>query len=315
MKRLLIVLFFGLAVSSTQAAVTVDNCSETLTFDVVPERMVVHDLNMTEMAFALGLQDHIVGVSGITGWYKTGPEFKASLGKIPELAPKYPTMENLLSVDPDLFFAGWYYGMKPGGEVTPNTLAAQGIKTLILTESCVHLDKSRPAATMDLLYGDVARLGKIFGKESVADDLIQGWKKQLDAIKEKVGPNSNTRVFLYDSGEEKPFTAGKYAIITAMIEAAGGKNIMADMETSWGKASWEDVAAKNPEFLVLLDYQDGNGVTKLLNFLKNHPAMKETDAVKNENYVGLRYAELTPGPANINAIEKIANTMNPELFK
>jgi iron complex transport system substrate-binding protein len=37
--------------------------------------------------------------------------------------------------------------------------------------------------------------------------------------------------------------------------------------------------------------------------------MKETDAVKNERYVALRYAELTPGPANIDAIEKIAKAM------
>ena len=70
------------------------------------------------------------------------------------------------------------------------------------------------------------------------------------------------------------------------------------------------MAARNPQFLVLLDYQDGNGVTKLLQFLKAHPAMKETDAVKNERYVALRYAGLTPGPANIEAIEKMAKAMS-----
>ncbi len=313
MKKVCITLACCLAFSSVQAAVTVDNCGKPLTFDKVPKRMVVHDINMTEMAFALGLQENIVGLTGITGWYKVGPEFTALRGDIPELAPKYATMENLIAADPDLFFAGWYYGMKPGGEVTPDTLAAQNIKTLILTESCVHLDKSRPAATMDLLYDDMLRLGKIFDKEEAAKTLVDGWKKQLTAIKKKVGDRSGTRVFLYDSGEEKPFTAGKFAIITAMIEAAGGINVMADMETSWGKVSWEDVAAKNPEFFILLDYQDGNGVSKLLNFLKKHPAMQETDGVKNERYVALRYAELTPGPANIQAIEKIAEAMNPEI--
>jgi len=154
--------------ATTQASVTVDSCGEPVTFDTVPQKMIVHDINMTEMAFALGLQDRMVGLTGITGWYKTGPEFNKLRGDIPELAPKYPTMENLVAADPDLFFAGWYYGMKPGGEVTPDTLAAQNINTLVLSESCVHLDKNRPKASMDLLYKDMARLGKVFDKEAAA---------------------------------------------------------------------------------------------------------------------------------------------------
>ncbi|MEM8541386.1 MAG: ABC transporter substrate-binding protein, partial [Pseudomonadota bacterium] len=85
-------------------------------------------------------------------------------------------------------------------------------------------------------------------------------------------------------------------------------------DTSWGRTSWEAVAASNPEFLILLDYQGGDGALGLLDFLKSHPVMKETDAVKNEAFVALRYEELTPGPANITAIGKIAKAMNPEAF-
>lgn len=315
MKRLAICLAATLAASTAWAfPVTVDNCGTPLTFDAAPKRAVIHDLNMTEMAFALGLQPSIVGLTGITGWYKVGPEFVAEQGAIPELAQKQPSLENLLAVEPDFFFAGWYYGMKPGGEVTPDTLAPHGIKTLVLTESCVHLDKNRPAASMELLFGDMEKLGKVFGKGSEANALVSGWRKQLADITEKVGDNRGTRVFLYDSGEDKPFTAGKFAIPTPMIDAAGGQNIMADMETSWGTTDWETVATRNPQFLILLDYQDDAGYRKLLDFLKAHPAMKETDAVRNERFVALRYAELTPGPANIEAIGKIAKAMHPEAF-
>lgn len=313
MKRVITSLALCLS-ATTQASVTVENCGQPITFNSVPERMVVHDINMAEMAFALDLQDKIVGLTGITGWYKTGPEFDKMRGDIPELAPKYPTMENLVSADPDLFFAGWYYGMKPGGEVTPDTLAAQNINTLVLSESCSHLEGKREKATMDLLFNDIARLGKVFDKEQQAAKLITDWKSQLSDIQSNVKNAPETRVFLYDSGDEKPFTAGKYAIITPMIEAAGGQNVMADMETSWGRTSWETVAMRNPEFLLLLDYEDGNGATKLMEFLKQHPAMKETDAVKNERFIALKYAELTPGPANIDVIEKVAKAMHPELF-
>lgn len=315
MRRLTLGLLLSLAASSAFAfPVTVDSCGKPLTFDAPPKRAVINDINMSKMAFALGLQPEIVGITGVSGWYKLDDEFKKEQGSIPELAPKYPTMENILSANPDFFFAGWYYGMKPGGEVTPDTLAEHGIKTLVLTESCVHLDKNRPAASMDLLFGDMEKLGKIFGKEAEADKLVNGWKAQLAEIRAKVGKNAGTRVFLYDSGEDKPFTAGKFAIPTAMIEAAGGQNIMADMQTSWGNTDWETVAARNPQFLILLDYQDGAGYKKLLDFLKNHPAMKETDAVKNNRFVALRYEELTPGPDNVKAIDKIARALHPEAF-
>ncbi len=294
--------------------VTVDNCGSPLTFDSKPERVVVHDINMSEMAFALGLQDNMVGVTGISGWYKLTPDFEAQRGDIPELAPKYPSLENLAAASPDLFIAGWYYGMKPGGDVTPDTLKPLSIKTLILSESCIHTNKNRPKATMDLLFGDILRLGKIFDKESQAQSLVTKWKNHLNNIQAKVGDRKGLRVFLYDSGDDQPFTAGKHAIVTAMIEAAGGTNVTGDMETSWGRASWEAVAAQNPEFLVLLDYQNGGGADSLLDFLRQHPAMSETTAVKNGAFVPLRYEELTPGPANVEAIEKMAKAMYPDAF-
>ena len=315
MMRYLLLPSVAAAFASATAAngITVDNCGELLVFDTVPERIVVHDMNMTDMAFALELQDKIVGLTGITGWYKTSPEFEKRRGDIPELAPKYPTIENLISVEPDLFFAGWYYGMRPGGDVTPDTLAPFGIKTMVLTESCVHLDKDRPAASMDLLFDDVLRLGKVMQVEDKAEALVAGWKAELAAIETQTADLERLRVFLLDGPADAPFTAGKFSIPDAMIAAAGGANVTHDLDTSWGRTSWEAVAAANPEFLVLLDYQTGNGAADTFRFLQEHPVISQTDAVKNERWIGLRYEELTPGPANIRAILKMAQAMHPRL--
>ena len=296
--------------------VMVNSCDRQVEFETTPSRVIVHDLNMNEMIMALDLEDRLVGVTGVTGWYKKeGPALMKKLGDVPELAPKYPTLENLLAAEPDLFIAGWYYGMKPGGEVTPDILVRHGVKTLELTESCIHLKKSKTKASMDLLFNDILRLGRVFDISTLAKALVKSWKEDLAMIEKALANDAVKRVFLYDSGEEKPFTAGKFAIPTAMIEAAGGKNIVDDMNTSWGRTSWEIVASRNPEFLILLDYsEDGGGADGLLKFLRSHPAMRETVAVKNSHYVALRYAELTPGPANIRAIQKIAVGMYPERF-
>ena len=203
--------------------------------------------------------------------------------------------------------------MKPGGDVTPDTLEPFGIKTMILTESCVHLDKDRPEASMNLLFDDVLRLGTVMNVEDKANELVDGWKGELEAIQAKTSDLPKPRVFLLDGPADAPFTAGKFAIPDAMIAAAGGENVTHNMDTSWGRTSWEAVAASNPEFLVLLDYQTGNGAEDTFKFLQEHPVMSQTDAVKNERWIGLRYEELTPGPANIEAIAKMAEAMHPGL--
>lgn len=89
------------------APVTIENCGRELTFDSPPKRAVLHDLNISEIAFSLNLQPSVVGVTGVTGYYKLTPEFKKELGSIPELAPQYPSLENLVAARPDFFFGGF----------------------------------------------------------------------------------------------------------------------------------------------------------------------------------------------------------------
>lgn len=300
--------------ASTQYPVSVDNCGSTLTIKKHPSHVVVHDINMAEMLFALNLQQSMVGVTGISGWYKMSSSFKQQLGDIPELAPKYPSLETLIAAKADFFFAGWNYGMKVGGEVTPQTLKPYGIDTLVLSESCIHTQRPRKGATMDLLYTDMKKLGLIFDKQQEAEALIETWKQRVKAVTEKHKGSGNVapKVFLFDSGEDKPFTAGKYAMPNAMIDAAGGQNIMADMASSWATTSWEKVARDNPDVIILLDYQSASGADSLQRFLEAHPLMKHTNAVISGRYVTLRYEQLTPGPANIDAIEKLATAFFPQ---
>ncbi|MGF1879850.1 ABC transporter substrate-binding protein [Vibrio splendidus] len=314
-SSLLILLPFSFAhATSTQYPMTVDNCGSPLTIEKRPSRAVVHDINMTEMAFALGLQKEMVGVTGITGWYKMSNSFEERLGDIPELAPKYPSLETLIAADADFFFAGWNYGMKVGGEVTPQTLKPYGIDTLVLSESCIHTQSQKEGATMDLLYGDMQKLGVIFDKQAEAEALVSSWKERVEKVaeKQKASGKPSPKVFLFDSGEDKPFTAGKYGMPNAMIEAAGGQNITGNMEASWARTSWENVARENPDVIILLDYQSASGADSLQRFLEAHPLMKYTNAVTSGRYVKLRYEQLTPGPANIDAIEKLAEAFVSE---
>lgn len=290
--------------------VTVRSCNRDVTFDKAPERAVSNDVNLTEMMLALKLQDRMVGYTGISGWKTLDEKLRDGVRELPELSPKYPSKEVLLGANADFFFAGWNYGMKVGGEVTPETLAPFGIKVYELTESCIFvMQKNKP--TMDDMFVDLLNLGRIFRVEDRAEALVAGYRKQLAEIQARIGHvDKPTSVFVYDSGEEKPFTSGRYGIPTALIEAAGGVNVMDDVEKSWTEVSWEPVIEKNPEVIVIVDYGQVTAAQKIA-FLKGNPAFKNIDAVKNDRFAVLPYVEATPGPRNIEAIATLAKAFHP----
>ncbi len=290
--------------------VTVRSCNRDVTFDKAPERAVSNDVNLTEMMLALKLQDRMVGYTGISGWKTLDEKLRDGVKELPELSPKYPSKEVLLGANADFFFAGWNYGMKVGGEVTPETLAPFGIKVYELTESCIFvMQKNKPA--MDDMFVDLLNLGRIFRVEDRAEALVAGYRKQLGEIQARIGHvDKPTSVFVYDSGEEKPFTSGRYGIPTALIEAAGGVNVIDDVEKSWTEVSWEPVIEKNPEVIVIVDYGQVTAAQKIA-FLKGNPAFRNIDAVKNDRFVVLPYVEATPGPRNIEAIATLAKAFHP----
>ncbi|WP_103258573.1 ABC transporter substrate-binding protein [Tabrizicola aquatica] len=283
--------------------VTVPSCNRTVTFDAPPARAIANDVNLIEMMLALGLRDHMVGYTGVSGWKTLDEELRAGIAELPELSAQYPTREVLVGAEPDFFFAGWNYGMKVGGEVTPETLEPLGIKTYELTESCIFVGPKAKSSMQDM-YADLLNLGIIFGIEDRAKELVAGYEARLAEITAAVDRTTPLRVFVYDSGEETPFTAGAYAMPTALIEAAGGRNIMDDLDKSWATVAWEPVVERNPEVIVIVNYGDVTADQKIA-FLEANPAFANVDAVKNDRYVVLEYVEATPGPRNIRAVEKL----------
>ena len=295
---------FVLSAGIAAAEVTVQSCNRTVTFDAPPERAISNDVNLTEMMLVLGLADRMVGYTGISGWKTLDEEMRAGVEQLPELSAKYPSKEVLVGADADFFFAGWNYGMKVGGEVTPETLAPFGIDVYELTESCTHIMDKQKASIEDM-YADLLNLGKIFGVDDKAESLVEGYTAELASFTESLEAGEPLRVFVYDSGKDAPFTAGRYAMPTALIEAAGGMNVMDDFDKSWGTVTWEEVVERNPQMIVIVNYGDVTAEQKR-DYMMSNPAFAELDAVKNDRFVTLEYVEATPGPRNIKAIKTLA---------
>ena len=301
----LAVLAFALCSAAAFAQTTVQSCNRTVTFDAPPERAISNDVNLTEMMLVLGLADRMVGYTGISGWKTLDEGMRSGVEALPELSAKYPSKEVLVGADADFFFAGWNYGMKVGGEVTPETLEQFGVQVYELTESCAHI-MARQKASIEDMFVDLMNLGRIFDIEDRAAALVDGYRAELSEIASRVPSDGDVRVFVYDSGEDAPFTAGRFAMPTALIEAAGGRNIMDDFDKSWATVTWEEVVERDPEVIVIVNYGDVTAEQKRA-FMMSNPAFAELDAVKNDRFVTLEYVEATPGPRNIRAIQTLAN--------
>ena len=307
MKKILTLLALATIVGgSAFAETTVNSCNRTVSFDAPPKRAISNDVNLTEMMLVLGLADHMVGYTGISGWKTLDEEMRANVKQLPELSSKYPTKEVIVGANADFFFAGWNYGMKVGGEVTPETLEPFGVKVYELTESCTHIMK-KGKASIDDMYADLLNLGAIFDVEDTAKNLVNNYKAELKSFKDDLETGEPVRAFVYDSGEDTPFTAGLYAMPTALIEAAGGVNVMNGFEKSWGTVTWEEVVAQNPEVIVIVNYGSVTAEQKRA-FMMSNPAFANIAAVKNDRFVTLEYVEATPGPRNIKAIKTLANS-------
>ncbi|TBV14319.1 ABC transporter substrate-binding protein [Stutzerimonas kirkiae] len=292
---------------------TLDSCQRQVTFERSPQRAVSHDVNMTGMLLALGLRERMAGYTGISGWKSLTPAMRQALDGLPELASRYPSLETLLEAEADFFFAGWNYGMRVGGPVTPDSLAAFGIPAYELSESCSHIMPQREAS-LDDLYRDLLNLGRIFAVQPRAGALVEGLRGRVAAVAARLAQaTERPGVFLYDSGEDRPTSSGRLGMPQALIAAAGGRNLMDDVSASWTQVGWESVVERNPQLIVIVDYGPRSWQQKR-DFLLAHPALQEVEAIRRQRFVVLSYEAVTPSVSNAEAIERLASALHPALF-
>lgn len=290
--------------------VTVESCGRSLQFDAPPARMASTGSNLIEILLALGLEDRIHGVSA-------RPErLAASAGMFPAasglriLQQTGLSLEILLEEEVDFLFAGWSYGLRPGSDMTPERLGAQGIAVYELSESCIRLGQQVPPS-FDYLYRDLRNLAAIFGVSDRAEALMADYETRLAAVAARVADKADRpAVFLYDSGDRVAVTAGAYAMPQAIISAAGGRNVMEDLASSWGRVDWETVISRAPEVIVIVDYGAVSAAEKIALFQAN-PAFAQIPAVRDNRFLVLGYDDLTPGPRNIHAAETLAAYLHP----
>lgn len=266
-----------------------------VTFDSPPKRAVTTSHFMTEMLLSLGLEESMAG----TSWADNDilPELQEAYNKVPVLSKRYPSKEVLYSVEPD-FISGWHSSLNSKRLAGVEELMENGVTPYIITS----LEKG---ATMEDIYEDYYTLGRIFDVNEKADKVVDELKKSVEKASNIHKNIKNKKILAYDSGKEAPFVVAGSGLGNDIIEKAGGENIFSDITGNYATVSWEAVLERDPEVILIVNY-GGEKYQDKIEFFKENNFTRELDAVKNNNFVVVNLADISPGPRVGKALEKMS---------
>ncbi|MFD0000499.1 ABC transporter substrate-binding protein [Nocardia sp. NPDC127526] len=285
---------------------TLANCGVDAQFPAPAQRLFVNDGNLISMVLALQAQDQIAAVSSIQRDADTlRRHYGDAVDQLNSVAPEYPSRETVLAQRPDVMVAGWNYGYSEATNLTPESLRAAGVAPYILTESCRQTDGQRGIVdAWTALDSDLANLGAITGHQDRADELTGDIDRRLAALRAAPQPERRPTVFLFDSASDTIFTSGKFGAPQAILDAAGARNALEDVEDTWTAVSWERLAAADPDAIVFVDYPPQTFQQKV-DLLRGKPGIQNLRAVTEGRFLNLPYALWTSGPLNIDAAEQV----------
>ncbi|TDD19381.1 ABC transporter substrate-binding protein [Nonomuraea diastatica] len=298
----------GAQVQDTAAArkVTVKRCGQAVEY-TTPQRAVVYEGGSADKMFALGLTDHVHGyVMPPANPPVAESPWASEYAKVEFLGDDLLNRELVVDAKSDFVVAGWRSGFSDQRGITPEILDGLKIQSFMHAESCFNYPGHPERVTpFEALYTDLERLGQIFGVEDRARTLVAGYRKRVQTVRADAPKGDPTPVFLYDSGTDKPFTAGSQVPPNDIIRFAGGRNIFGDLDARWSEVTWEAVVQAKPEVIIILDYGDKPAQEKI-EFLKEFPATSKLPAVVNDRFHILDYNEGISGPRNIDGLEGFA---------
>ncbi|MBU0494514.1 MAG: ABC transporter substrate-binding protein [Chloroflexi bacterium] len=305
MRQALFVLFIAalamLALAACDAGASVPNPGVTLTDDagravsVVsnPQRIVSLAPSNTEILFALGLGDQVVGVTDFCD-YPPEATAKAKVGGIT------PNVEQIVTLKPDLV-------VTIGGDPFPAELITRleelGLPTLVLAPK-----------DLDSVYHDIELVGQATGKQAEAKKLVDDMKARAQAVTDKCKNVASRPTVFYEldaTDAAKPFTVGPGSWHDTFIQIAGGTNVAANAPSPWVQFSMEELVKSDPALIILGDAN--RGVTA--DAVKAREGWGSLKAVQSGAIYPIDDNLISrPGPRVVDGLEALARIIHPELF-
>jgi len=247
----------------------------------------------TEIIFALGLGDNLVGVTEYCD-YPPEAEEKAKIGGFSTV-----DMEKVIEVAPDLVVATSMHEES----VTPE-LERRGMKVITLAPE-----------TLDEVLDGISEVGAATGKAEVASALVAQMQEKINAIIEKVEPmlGENKPGVLYITWHDPIWTVGNGTLTHELIEIAGGENVFADGDGNM-ETDLETVVWRNPQ-VILASTWHGSAEDSPVTWAKTENRLAELDARKDGRVYEIDADLVTrPGPRLVEGLQIIAEYLYPSVF-
>ncbi|WP_099301658.1 ABC transporter substrate-binding protein [Bacillus sp. Marseille-P3800] len=259
------------------------------TFEEPPETIVSILPSNTEIIFALGQGDKVVGVSD-TDVY---PEEVEDIEVVAEF--ENPYAERMLELDPDIII-GYEYGNNEMEQLNDLDLPAFAIDS---------------AATMDDIFEDIQLIADALGVQEEGEQLINDMNAEFDEIAEAVEGVEERSVYFEISPSPDIWTLGTGTFQHEMIEIAGLQNVFDDVQ-GWTSISDEQVIERDPEFI----YTTVHYTEAPLEEIRQRDGWDTIDAVENDNLEQMPPDIMDrPGPRITEATRILAETAYPEAFE
>ncbi len=273
-------------------AVLFDQMDREVIIPQLPERIISLSPSNTEIAFALGLGDRIVGATEFCNYPPAAAE-KQRVGGFDG-----PNMELILELEPELVLASSLH------KEAVEQLATLGIPVLVIVPE-----------SLASVYAAMELIAEAAGVPEKAAEVITGMQTELAQIQEKLADlpeEEKVRVY-YEVWNDPLMSVGTTSFIHEIITLAGGVNIFDDITDNFPTVSGEVIAERNPQ-VILYPFFHG-GVELSAEVLAERPGWGRISAIENERIYGVTDDIFSrPGPRLIQAIREAAELFYPERF-
>jgi iron complex transport system substrate-binding protein len=196
--------------------------------EAAPKRVVSLAPNLTEILFALGVGERVVGVT-------TYDDYPEAVRKLPRVGGFIdPSLEAILALKPDLTVCV----PNSGGKNRMQTLSRMGVPVLVL-----------PSYRLEDIFQAIEKLGEIFGRKPKARELTKDMRGRIEAVRERVRNASRPKVLLV-YGHRPLVAAGRGSFADSLLTIAGGENVLGKSKVRYPTIAMEEVIRLAPEIVI-----------------------------------------------------------------
>lgn len=297
MRRLLSIVL-GLALLAVLAAqptwagdsLVTDEMGRQVEVPEQPQRIIGLTPSLTEVLFALGLGDKVVGAT-------TWADYPPAARKLPRVgAYVAPNLEQIVALKPDLVLAN-----KEGNPPwVVHRLAAMGIPVYVTV----------PVAPREL-PASLAKLGAVLGAPQAGRRLAAELKAQFAEVARRL-KGAKPRPTLLVIGSRPLVSVGSQTMNHRLLQMAGGYNVASASPQRWPRLNLEFVVEAKPQVIILSTMERGQNLGRELDYWRTLPGVGDRPGVR---VVSIQSDIIDrPGPRLGLGLMKLAALIHPERF-